>query len=374
LSNNPNLLHTLLGGNDQANSSYMTLIPARYGHKPYLDAVIDCMAAKVRSTLTPCNADAAPRVIRLYTRALRAIAKAIPDKEASCDPDLLCAVQMLSMYEIFQSTHPSTFRHHINGSADLIRHRSPANFNTRYEQELFLAHIGPASSEAFYNGETCYLAQPEWISLYASLARETTELTDRSPLVIRIRKAILRSSGLVLDTTRALSVDGQQDADSLLMLELQLREIHQDVLECVHEYDARVRSQRESSCASGKEGPRSTKDAVSAIGRETFVSAIECLCIFKRALASLSEPDRMRLESECQVLADLILRSHGALEESSQAWVYVGIEKRMAQIVKRTRGAWEEDVEWMNVGEQRVASRRRWKAFREYVTRVEGGA
>jgi hypothetical protein len=39
-------------------------------------------------------------VLRMYGQALKAVQTAISDEEASLDADLLCAVQMLSFYEV----------------------------------------------------------------------------------------------------------------------------------------------------------------------------------------------------------------------------------------------------------------------------------
>jgi hypothetical protein len=39
----------------------------------------------------------------MYGKALRAVQEAVSDEEASRDADLLCAVQMLSFYEVCRS-------------------------------------------------------------------------------------------------------------------------------------------------------------------------------------------------------------------------------------------------------------------------------
>lgn len=250
--------------------------------------------------------------------------------------------------------------HHVSGSADLIRHRSPSNFTTPFEQELFLAHIGPAISESFYRCEPCYLAQPEWMRLYESLAHETPDLANRSPLVIRIRKALLKSAGIILDTSRAMSTEGQCDPGFLLALELKVRENHQHILECVAEY--RIHGLQKISSIP----PKSTSD----IGREAFGSALECLCVYKRALAALSETDRLRLETECQALASLIIGRH---EQPSlrQSWVYTNLEQGVALAVQGTRSSWEEDVTGDSALEQKLAARRRWQGFRVHIMGIE---
>jgi hypothetical protein len=97
MAQNSNLLGTLLG---KQLSSYLSFVPSRYGHKPYLTAVVDCVTAKARSTLYPSDTDFSTTVMKLYAKALRAIQNAVNDEKASRDADLLCAVQMLCFYEV----------------------------------------------------------------------------------------------------------------------------------------------------------------------------------------------------------------------------------------------------------------------------------
>ncbi|OQO09868.1 hypothetical protein B0A48_04220 [Cryoendolithus antarcticus] len=357
ITRNSDLLYTLPG---KQNASYLSLVPARQGHKPYLDAVIECVIAKARSAFSPPNAGFAMRVMKLHTRALRAIQQAVGDEKASRDADLLCAVQMLSLYElslqVFLSGKPSAFIHHVNGSANLMRHRSPSSFTTPYEQMLFLAHIGLAHSEAFYKGEECYLTQPEWISLYESLAEETSDLTDRSPVVIRMRIALLHSPGMIAATSRALSSKGQCDPDMLLALELKTRELHQDVLDCIEEYKDRLLR----TTLTGRPEKQSTT------GREALGSALECLGLYKRMLAALSEPDRLALEIECQAVALTMLQMSDQ-PLGRQSWVHTGIEHGVALAIQETRKSWEENLSDQSWLEQRLASRKRWQTFHNHL-------
>ena len=97
MQKNPNLMSTLLG---HQTCSYLALVPARYGHKPYLTAVIDCVVAKTHSMLHSPNDYSTAPVMRLYAKALHALQEAVVDDEACKDADLLCAVQMLSLHEV----------------------------------------------------------------------------------------------------------------------------------------------------------------------------------------------------------------------------------------------------------------------------------
>jgi hypothetical protein len=97
ISSNPELLMTLLGSQMQ---SYLQFIPSRYGHKPFLTAVIDCVSAKVHSKLYPRNELFEGMILRMYAKALAQLQIAVAGDESSLDPDLLCAIQMLSLHEV----------------------------------------------------------------------------------------------------------------------------------------------------------------------------------------------------------------------------------------------------------------------------------
>jgi hypothetical protein len=97
ISSNPELLTTLLGSEMQ---SYLQFIPSRYGHKPFLTAVIDCVSAKVHSKLYPRNEMFEGMILRMYAKALAQLQVAVAGDESSLDPDLLCAIQMLSLHEV----------------------------------------------------------------------------------------------------------------------------------------------------------------------------------------------------------------------------------------------------------------------------------
>jgi hypothetical protein len=97
ISKNPELLSTLLGAETQ---SYLQYIPGRYGHKPFLTAVIDCVSAKVHSKLYPRNDMFEGMILRMYAKALAHLQVAVAGVESSLDPDLLCAIQMLSLHEV----------------------------------------------------------------------------------------------------------------------------------------------------------------------------------------------------------------------------------------------------------------------------------
>jgi hypothetical protein len=217
---------------------------------------------------------------------------------------------------------------------------------------LFLAHIGPAFSEAFYRGEPCYLAQPEWMKLYVSLAEETPSLTERSPLIIRIRKAFLYAPGMFVDTSRALSVEGQYDTGLILTLELKIRAIHHDLLSCLENYKAYM----------ARTPSISPPELALADGSGTFETILGCLCVYKRMLAALCEAERLHLEAECQALVVLSLQAHEQ-PAAKHSWLHTELGHSVALILQYTRSSWEEDSTGRSALDQRMASCKRWEIF-----------
>jgi hypothetical protein len=220
-----------------------------------------------------------------------------------------------------------------------------------------MAHMGPAFTESFYRGEPCYLEQPEWMALYSSFAEETAILTDRSPLIIRIRKSFVRLSGFFVDTSRALSVEGQSDPGFLLALELKIRATHQDLLGCLEDYKAYV------------DRTASTRSQVSdsALEHGALGTILLSLCVYKRMLAALSEADRLHLEAECQALVVLIIQRHER-PSSKHSWVHTDIEHDVALLVQMTGPCWEENLTGQSFADQRLASSNRWETFRGYTS------
>jgi hypothetical protein len=105
---------------------------------------------------------------------------------------------------------------------------------------------------------------------------------------------------MFVDTSRALSAEGQYDVDFILTLELKIRAIHHDLLNCLDDYEAYMVSTPSTS----------SSESVMVVGRGTFETILGCLCVYKRMLAALCEADRLRLETECQALVALSLEVH----------------------------------------------------------------
>lgn len=260
---------------------------------------------------------------------------------------------------MLEPSRTDAYMHHINGSALVIRRRTPARFKTDYEKMLFHAHIGPIFSGALMNNEKCYLEQPEWMRLYESLIQETPHLTDRSEIIVRIRMRMLSLSGMLPDVTSAMD-PAHYDGGAMLTLELKARETHAAILKLLEAYKSHV----------VRTSMTSVPHSELALRREVFGTALEVLCVYKRILASFCDAERPQLESEAQALAALIfeLQTQPAPRHS---WIYSTHEKGVAAVIQLTREEWERDLSGLGAGERWRVACERWARFNRFI-HVEG--
>ncbi|OQN95153.1 hypothetical protein B0A48_18757 [Cryoendolithus antarcticus] len=362
MQSQPELLQTLLG---HRICSYLHHVPSRYGQGvKYFDAVLHCILAKASSRMRPSEAGPTLTATRLYVKALREVQTAISDKSKCNDADLLCAVQMLSCYEIMDSKSLSAFSNHVSGSAQLVRSRSATRFRSEYERLLFLSHVGAAYSETFFQNRASHLAEPEWMQLYDSLTEESTWLTDTHPLMIRVRKVMIYFPGILAKLDTAFDdTDDCSAADKQVAIELRLRSMQQDTLHALEAYKAhvlRTSMLRPPDCEVHKR-------------REVFGSIMEGLCVIKRTIATICDFERPQLEHEIQSIAQLVLGLREQ-QEADHSWVFTIVEYGVAQLVVDTKEQWLADTSTMTAAEKTAASKSRWLAFKRAVNLDANGA
>ena len=80
--------------------SYFTFLPSRYGNCNFLDDAIDCVAARVRHWISYPSEQLNGTILSLYSRALRGLQAALEDPGLWMEPDVLCATEVLALYEV----------------------------------------------------------------------------------------------------------------------------------------------------------------------------------------------------------------------------------------------------------------------------------
>lgn len=79
--------------------SYIPFLPGRYGYNACLDAAIRCVIVRVREWIGAC-VKPSQAATSLYTRALKSLQAAMDDPIQRMQSEVLCASQVLSVYEV----------------------------------------------------------------------------------------------------------------------------------------------------------------------------------------------------------------------------------------------------------------------------------
>lgn len=81
--------------------SYLNYLPARIGYCDALDKAAECVAARARHWLDFPYEPASEDILKLYIRALKLLQGELDNPESRLNPDVLCATELLGIYEVF---------------------------------------------------------------------------------------------------------------------------------------------------------------------------------------------------------------------------------------------------------------------------------
>ncbi|KAH7133720.1 hypothetical protein EDB81DRAFT_859246 [Dactylonectria macrodidyma] len=209
-------------------------ITARYTQVPTLRYAADCVIAKLRHILRPLGSSSPEEehaILVQYTKALRALHKALDDETQRVTAETLCATELLGIFELLDGNLEShTSMRHAGGAAQLIQIRGTQRFNTEFEMALFMSHIGPTVMEAFLSNKSCFLAEEAWKQVMSSVIHCDDSLSDQKDLAIALWSHLVNGPRRFKEVTDAISsatppsqseIDGiigrlQYDRDSLL--------------------------------------------------------------------------------------------------------------------------------------------------------------
>lgn len=82
------------------NTTYLNFLPGRYHGNPLLSDVLYCTAAQSRWLLRPGPINAETAILAAYGNALQRLQTALTDPEQCLDADVLCATQLLALFEV----------------------------------------------------------------------------------------------------------------------------------------------------------------------------------------------------------------------------------------------------------------------------------
>jgi Fungal specific transcription factor domain len=80
--------------------SYFSFLPSRYEHSPYLMDAVNCAVARARQIISPTESIWKAKALTSYVKALNSLQKALDLPEQRLKPEVLCAIEILGIYEV----------------------------------------------------------------------------------------------------------------------------------------------------------------------------------------------------------------------------------------------------------------------------------
>ncbi|PQE31973.1 C6 zinc finger domain protein [Rutstroemia sp. NJR-2017a WRK4] len=314
--------------------SFLSYLPSRYGHIQCLSDAADCVVARARQIISP-QENWEPMVLGYYIKALESLQKALDSPKQRFKPEVLCATEILALYELLEPTGETAWIRHAAGAARLIQLRGPSHYTSEFEQALFLGHTGPIMTEALLNGERCFLEQPAWQKLFRSIiAPNDTSMSDRSELVIVLIMLKSNIPGTFCDITQILCQDTDPEPEYIDRMIKFCRMLRRKFLEWRRAYEELV------SKTSVREGTMEFDRRCKA-----FATYLSCIMFTNRLLGCLVAEEREALERETQGLADEMLSLDEEVQVTSKAAnLFMAQTAGVAGAMKITRREFEEGV------------------------------
>ncbi|KAH8664644.1 hypothetical protein BX600DRAFT_302276 [Xylariales sp. PMI_506] len=322
-------------------ASYLNFIPARYGRSQCLDDALRCVAAKARRILVkPESAsDAAGLALELslYGKALRSLQNAVDSpSEKWRSPEVLCAIQILSMYELLSLSSPQAWAQHVAGASRLIRLKGPKDFRSDFEKALLHTAAGSIVCECMRTNIACFLEDESWQDLLHTLAHPEAIYSRKGPMGLNLLLIMTKMPRLMRDVTRTV-----HHADEVLESELKalierIRWFRRDLMNWRTQFDTTV-----------LKGPIEVSPELGLDERSEMLGAFLTLKIVgTRMMSSVAMELADVLEDEA--LSDALqLIDITSDATSTNCWAYFFLCQKLAiaQSILSTRDAWQQGSE-----------------------------
>ncbi|KAG8529122.1 uncharacterized protein KY384_005757 [Bacidia gigantensis] len=166
--------------------SFISYLPSRWGNTPCLEAVTKCLVIRVREFLQGSGQPPSKYALALFGRAVCSVQSALDDLTLVTDPDVLCAVRLLSLWELLSESQPEAWDYHMSGANALLKLRGPTAYTTPFEKALLLAMVGPMFTEAMMQNIFTFVDEEPWQRAIQNCMIKGTALSDCSELSISL--------------------------------------------------------------------------------------------------------------------------------------------------------------------------------------------
>ncbi|KAF4460298.1 hypothetical protein FALBO_12926 [Fusarium albosuccineum] len=211
--------------------SFLSYLPSRYGNTPCLDDALRCVAMKARRCLTSDLDPPKTTELSLYGKALRNLQIAVNDRASWHQPDTLCAIHILSMYELLGFPAASkAWEQHISGAMHLVKMRGPGNFRTNFEKSILLSLMAPFICECLRLGQPCFFEERAWKQTLLSATDPKDLFTPHSCLYVRLSLLCAAVPRLFANVARAVLQPDTFCPSDLDSLEDELLQLEKTIL------------------------------------------------------------------------------------------------------------------------------------------------
>ncbi|KAM0253917.1 hypothetical protein ACHAQJ_007092 [Trichoderma viride] len=329
LASKPTMLTDVLG---HRHWSYLNYLPGRIGHNNALDKAAACVAARAQQWLASPSEPISASILKLYLNALTALQAELQSPDACVRPDVLCATELLGIYELLKMSSEYAWSYHSSGAAALIKLRGPGRCESDFEKALLISHVGQIFHEALNVNQSCFLSDDEWQGVLRSIPTNDNLFSDRSEPIVSLLINVCRVPEYFHKTTQIICNTRDDTPDyeiddvksNLFRLRLACLLWHENYF---------------GSNAAGYPNTRIDTDRQQeALGFSFAVSII-----INRLLFCLDPMANASCEEAAQKLASkILLIERKSLSTESQAELFMAIKLSVARVTQATAARWKD--------------------------------
>ncbi|KAM0517377.1 hypothetical protein ACHAPE_004908 [Trichoderma viride] len=325
LASKPDMLSDVLG---RRHWSYLNYLPGRIGQNGALDKAAACVAARAQQWLASPSEPVSGSILKLYSEALADLQAELQCPDACLGPDVLCATELLGIYELLKMSTEDAWNYHSSGAAALIKLRGPERCQSDFEKALLLSHF----HDALNVNQSCFLSDGGWQAVLRAIPTNDNLFDDRSEPIVSLLTNICHVPEYFHKTTQIICVTRDDTPDSWI----------DDVMSNLHRLRLACLQWQEEYFGSAMAGcpnmPIDRDRQHEALGFSFAVSIV-----INRLLFSLDPIANAYCEETAQKFASKILRiKKMSLSNESQAELFMAIKLGVARTAQATATKWND--------------------------------